>query len=284
MNFAMGGYKQPQQMLCLAYLLSLGYHFDIVVNIDGFNEVALPTAENIPKGVFPFYPRNWNARVGKFDSNMLALRNKFVVLENDRKNWAELFSNKALKYSITANVFWRAYGHVIAKKIIATIISAQTYRVPDYTNQSYMITGPGYRPIDEASTYDDLAGMWKRASIQMHVISTGNKFKYYHFLQPNQYVEGSKPLHPVELEKAFRDSRIQSLRRGVELGYPKLIALGKELIREGVEFHDLTMIFSDHKEPLYVDDCCHVGQEGYSIVASVVAQEIIRRAEPERMR
>jgi hypothetical protein len=28
----------------------------------------------------------------------------------------------------------------------------------------------------------------EKASIQMHVISTGNKFQYFHFLQPNQYV------------------------------------------------------------------------------------------------
>ena len=35
------GYKQPQQALLLAYLLSLGQTFDLVVNIDGFNEVAL---------------------------------------------------------------------------------------------------------------------------------------------------------------------------------------------------------------------------------------------------
>ena len=35
------GYKQPQQLLVLAYFLSIGQPFDLVVNIDGFNEVAL---------------------------------------------------------------------------------------------------------------------------------------------------------------------------------------------------------------------------------------------------
>ncbi|MGE0393933.1 MAG: hypothetical protein AB7P67_10230, partial [Vicinamibacterales bacterium] len=35
------GYKQPQQLLTLAYFLSAGQPFDLVVNIDGFNEVAL---------------------------------------------------------------------------------------------------------------------------------------------------------------------------------------------------------------------------------------------------
>ena len=35
------GYKQPQQLLVLAYFLSIGQEFDLVVNISGFNEVAL---------------------------------------------------------------------------------------------------------------------------------------------------------------------------------------------------------------------------------------------------
>src|SRR5262245_54070456 len=39
---AMGGTKQPQQLMTLNYLLAQGGHFDIVVNLDGFNEVALP--------------------------------------------------------------------------------------------------------------------------------------------------------------------------------------------------------------------------------------------------
>src|SRR5688572_18729813 len=39
--FSHEGYKQPQQLIVLAYFLSLGQQFDLVVNIDGFNEVAL---------------------------------------------------------------------------------------------------------------------------------------------------------------------------------------------------------------------------------------------------
>ena len=39
--FAHEGYKQPQQLLVLSYFLSIGQELDLVVNIDGFNEVAL---------------------------------------------------------------------------------------------------------------------------------------------------------------------------------------------------------------------------------------------------
>jgi len=50
-DLAVGGYKQPQQLMTLTYLLTLGFEFDVVLNIDGFNEVALHQAENGKKQV-----------------------------------------------------------------------------------------------------------------------------------------------------------------------------------------------------------------------------------------
>jgi len=58
LSAAQGGYKQPQQLLALAYLLSLGVQIDVLVLLDGFNEVALAPVENTPRGVFPFFPRS----------------------------------------------------------------------------------------------------------------------------------------------------------------------------------------------------------------------------------
>ena len=40
------GYKQPQQLLVLSYFLSIGQTFDLVLNIDGFNEVTLSSFNN----------------------------------------------------------------------------------------------------------------------------------------------------------------------------------------------------------------------------------------------
>ena len=42
----LSGYKQPQQLITLTYLLSLGAQFDLVINLDGFNEVALYPTRN----------------------------------------------------------------------------------------------------------------------------------------------------------------------------------------------------------------------------------------------
>jgi len=58
-SVALGGYKQPQQLLALQYLMALGAQIDLVINIDGYNEVVLPKVESIPFGITPSYPRSW---------------------------------------------------------------------------------------------------------------------------------------------------------------------------------------------------------------------------------
>ncbi len=60
---AVDGYKQPQQLTMLAYLMTLGAEFDIVINLDGLNEVALPAMDNVPMGVFSAFPRQWGTIV-----------------------------------------------------------------------------------------------------------------------------------------------------------------------------------------------------------------------------
>ena len=49
--FAMGGFKQPQQLMVLNYFLVLGAEFDGWINLDGFNEIVLPLSDNLPAGV-----------------------------------------------------------------------------------------------------------------------------------------------------------------------------------------------------------------------------------------
>ncbi len=39
--FANGAHKQPQQLLILNYFLSIGQPLDMVINVDGFNEMAV---------------------------------------------------------------------------------------------------------------------------------------------------------------------------------------------------------------------------------------------------
>jgi hypothetical protein len=116
--------------------------------------------------------------------------------------------------------------------------------------------------------------MWKMSSLQMHRISTANGILYFHFLQPNQYVAGSKIMGKEESKIALLDRH--PYKKGAEGGYPHLIKTGKELVNQGVHFHDLTSVFVDKVEPIYVDACCHLNKIGNDILGTVIGQAIVQ--------
>src|SRR5436305_14825248 len=62
-RLGMSGYKQPQQLLLLTYLLSQGAEFDVLINLDGFNEIGLHSSENMYQNTHPSFPRAWRFRL-----------------------------------------------------------------------------------------------------------------------------------------------------------------------------------------------------------------------------
>ena len=275
---AVGGYKQPQQLLALAYLLALGAHLDILINVDGFNEVALPAVENIPQGVSPVYPRGWFWRVGNLnDPEALELLGGLFAVDRERSRWADVFSSWGLYRSTLLALVWEQWDRRL---------DVERRKIRDELNQhkiqqakSYASTGPTMTFADERSLYDYLGGVWKDSSLQMKLLCEANGIAYHHFLQPNQYVDGSKPMGSDERKVAIRPGHVY--QRGVVHGYPVLIQEGKALRGAGVKFHDLTTVFADVRDPLYNDDCCHVSGVGYRMIARVIG-DAIRTDTPSR--
>jgi len=269
-NLAMGGYKQPQQLLIVAYLLTLGAEFDLVINIDGFNEVALHEAENAPKGVFPAFPRGWYGFAG-------ALRNpasriliaKAAYAGEQRRELAARFSGVPWRYSPTANLVWEFLDGNRAR---AQLRIQEEFRMqPEQTNE-YAATGPPGQFASDRELYGFLVDVWKRSSIQLDRICQANGIHYYHALQPNQYVKGSKPLSDSERKLAYLQDH--PYRPGVEKGYGPLRSAGQDLLESGVRFLDLTQLFAGRRETLYVDSCCHFNATGHEIMARHLASAI----------
>ena len=104
LNAAAGGHKQPQQAMTVAYLTSLGHQLDIVINLDGFNDVALHPTEDARAGVFPAYPRRWHQRVeGLMPSGALRLMLQRIGHEQRRAALAQVFSGFPWRFLNTAN-------------------------------------------------------------------------------------------------------------------------------------------------------------------------------------
>ena len=272
-HMAVGGYKQPQQLMKFNYFLALGAQFDVVINIDGFNEIAIPGTENVPKGVHPLYPRSWYYFIdGALNEDMLSLYGTRAHAKKQQTQYAALFSSPLVRYSITGNLLWK----VINRKLVSTISHADValieYKESDANKRRYVATGPDYTYTSSKHFYEDMVEVWARSSALIYNQCLELGVEYYHFLQPNQYVKNSKPM--FEKEKAIAFSGRSLYGNAATEGYPYLIERGSKLKGEGIPYYDLTMLFSQNNKELYIDNCCHLNMPGYGLVAQKIAQTI----------
>jgi hypothetical protein len=174
-NLALGGYKQPQQVMTLAYLLSLGSEFDLVLNIDGFNEVALYELENASHHVFPAFPRSWQARVGSTDPVMGLTRGRLLVIEEQRTDLARWHSRASWRYSVLWNLLrsirdrrlaWEAF------QIQCDYSKAQVRRGP------YAVTGPRRDFANRQELYEHLVAIWAISSTLLNRLCSDRGMRF----------------------------------------------------------------------------------------------------------
>jgi hypothetical protein len=126
-----------------------------------------------------------------------------------------------------------------------------------------------------------IGGLWRDGSLLMQTICDHIGAQYVHVLQPNQYVRGSKPLTQEELDVAYSPG--SPFDRFVSKGYPVLRRYSAELVDNGIRFLDLTSVFENVPKTLYVDDCCHLNHEGYTMLAHEIARFVVDSDERARV-
>ncbi len=268
-SLAQGGFKQPQQLTALAYLLALGAHFDLVLNIDGFNEIALPATELVPRGVFPFYPRGWDQRMAPPGSEARRIAAGLNLNRRRRRDLARRFSAWPWRSSHTAALVWHALDRRISQGIASGELMLLETQSDDVTYGSH---GPRRSYDSSAEMYQDLARFWLRASLQIHHLCRGQGIEYHHFLQPNQYLPGSKPVAAEQASGTWLADH--PYRPAIEQGYPWLIRSGRQLKNRGVAFDDLSAIFVERDELLYVDSCCHLNFLGNTLLQRAITHRL----------
>jgi hypothetical protein len=274
LSTALGGYKQPQQLLVLADLLAIGAQFDAVVNLDGFNEVD-GAADNVQDGVNPYYPHHWQAQARRaLDRGLLVHAARIEAARDDRDHLRSAFAAwPVVRHSAFLLALWDALDRrqlaALRRETVALDAALTDQEKPP------QVSGPPFAFDDADTMFADFVEVWARSSLEMENLCRGQGIEYLHFLQPNQYFEGSKVLNENERRVAW-DPDVADAGR-VATGYPLLIARGRELSGQGVDFHDLTMLFHDDAGDIYSDPCCHFTQRGADRVAEAIAAAIIAR-------
>ena len=267
LNLAVRAAKQPQQTLMAANALLLGGHFDLIVNLDGFNEIT-SSAENFANGGFPFFSGWWDKQVALTGPELL-LAGRIGILRREQARLTAAGATSPLRRSALFGLL----NHWRQERIAAEIIRLNRQLAaltPAYNLEKH---GPRNWPERDA-LFPETARVWYRSSLMLARLAELTGADYYHFLQPNQYVPGSKPLSPEERKSAFAPLSPDGL--SAARGYPLLRKFDRDLQDAGINYFDLTGIFADHPETLYIDDCCHLNDRGNELLAAAM----VRRLEP----
>ncbi|MEF3697387.1 hypothetical protein [Desulfolutivibrio sp.] len=261
---ATAGYKQPQQLLSVAYLLSLGARIDLLINIDGFNEMVIPLTENQPEGISVFYPTMWKDLTDDLgDSRQRILIGELSLVDAARTTLAKWFSWPGIDWSMTANLTWFLMDNVLSGQ------AREKVNELERTSGALKVFQKG--PPDQGdrdAVQEHLADAWGTSSRLLGELAKSGEFAYVHVLQPNQYVPGSKPMS--ENEKLIAISPTPGMAETTAQGYDRLAQHIADIEQAGIPFLDATMIFQNVTEDVYFDTCCHFNKLGSDILLDAI--------------
>jgi hypothetical protein len=268
-RLALSGYKQPQQLLAYSYLTALGAEFDLIINIDGFNEAVLGIEENAISNTALSYPRSWHARsIVIADPRKSADSARLLNLRAKRQAMARDILASPLNWSPLMNLVWY-FRDQKAHNELADL----GLEISRSNRSSFIHHGPA-NSNSKAAVEDEAVAIWQRCSLAMHKLCRANGTLYLHVLQPNQYVPDSKPLTEFEKEKCIDPGG--SVDMTVKALFPRLIEQGRKMGADGLAFSDQTQVFSAVTESLYVDPWCHFNEEGNRLLCEAIVPEILR--------
>ncbi|MCT7988843.1 hypothetical protein [Laspinema olomoucense] len=276
--FALGGYKQPQQLLILNYILSLGQEFDFVINIDGFNEVALSHLnyqENIALSM-PSVQHLLPLR--DVASNNLGV-DELSAIAKIVENREELIQRQeSLQESKLASTYlFRVVStQAAARKYQENLMAFEKIRGQKQQNpeQDFILKIENPQEVVDVDTaFKKMAELWGNSSRLMKQSLENQNSLYFHFIQPNQYYPTGRSFSEDERKLAIIENH--PYQGGVQKGYPALLQTIEQLKTENIPIFNATKIFDNVNEIVYIDSCCHYNQTGNQVFTTYIADSIV---------
>jgi hypothetical protein len=270
--FAIEGFKQPQQLETLAYFLSRGQRFDLVVNLDGVNSI-LQTMVNHGASIDESMP-SWGQLSSLLELIEAGLQQAGGEASLDGYFWRgvqERIVRRMARLPLAGPALLLDLGFRLAGRFEARALSAT-------------LEDPGKRKLDQplfllretaGATLDQALERsgeeWGRSSFLMAQMLRGLGIPYLHVLQPNQYFSKKKF---TDEENRIAISWGNGLAGQVRNYYPRMIAEGEALTKEGVDFVSAADIFDDVSDTIYTDECCHFNVEGNLLLGKFIVAHL----------
>lgn len=287
LSFATGGYKQPQQLLILNYFLALGQEFDIVVNIDGFNEVALSNLNNKNNIDLAMPSLQHILPLTNLANNSLsikAMKATIRIQENKARINQGLESLQHCTFA-ACDALTSVYIQNLVNNYKADVIKFEKERTRQKDEGSVVYINTNQSVLPDSVAFDQMALNWAKSSIFMNKVLSASNVPYFQVLQPNQYYQTKRVFSAAEKEIAF--NKDTPYAKAVEMGYPALFKKLPNLQKNGVDIFNGVNVFDNTKDAVYVDSCCHYNQAGEVVFSNYVGSSILeglRKEESKKKR
>ena len=253
------GNKQPQQFFIAGYLLK---YLDLTINVDGYNEYNEPVPIEYPiefPSEWHFYYLNGvdreNHNLHQKAQNIWFLRQVLDMARLDRYV-------PFLKFSQSYFLFQQFFHAFAAKKILKNLREIRTIRDRNRNKPTY------FSPLYENKKTSLKVEVWKRFSLQQFHLSKAYGVESLFFLQPIPAIPDAKIWSKEEKEKEYYKEDPKKRK------FCKLIRKEIQSLQEKkLPFYDLSYIFKNVKETLYVDEI-HLNDQGLAILFEEILKVI----------
>ena len=277
LSFATGGYKQPQQLLILNYFLALGQELDMVVNIDGFNEVALSNLNNKNQVDLAMPSIQHIGPLANFANNSLSIKAMQATLRiQQNKTRINQGLSSLQDCSLAAcDALISVYVQHLVNNYKTDVIKFEKERTKQQKNDSGSVIyiNNNKSVLQDSLAFEEMAWNWAKSSIFMHKVLSASNVPYFHVLQPNQYYQTKKVFGEAEKQIAF--SKETPYAKSVQIGYPALFKKFPNLEKNNINILNAVNVFDRTKDAVYVDSCCHYNQAGEVIFSDYVGSSIL---------
>jgi hypothetical protein len=277
LSFATGGYKQPQQLLILNYFLALGQEIDMVVNIDGFNEVALANLNNKNKIDLAMPSVQHILPLTNFANHSLSIKAMKATVRIQENKTRINEGLESLQHCTLAacDALTSVYIQNLVNNYRTDVMKFEKERGKQQKDDggSVIYINPNNSVLTDSVAFDRMAWNWAKSSIFMNKVLSASKVPYFHVLQPNQYYQTKRVFGAAEKQIAFNQDTPYA--KAVELGYPALFKKFPNLRKNNIDILNGVSIFDKTKEAVYVDSCCHYNQAGEVIFSDYVGSSIL---------
>jgi hypothetical protein len=251
LNLAGPGYKQPQ--ILLSSLLNME-KADLFLSIEGFNEIVVHHQTCLPI--------EWPINFALYDATSETNSKKFFEATKVAYNFLYKMNNHT--------AFGKLAFYLLGERLINMSGQFQAKHVLEIeTSQACK----GRKMLNVVEGAHAAQKIWLDNVKKQHQIHRAFQKPLKTFLQPNQFLPNSKPWSKEE-SQIFGSSHF-TLPEIVKTFYVPAVDNFKTLGKNNSNLYDLTKIYADTDETIYVDACCHVNEQGQRLVAEALSPHIL---------